>query len=93
LDSADLVDVFGIEIAGPDAPKQTAKPKPKARRIGKPGKKPAEKKPLSKPSAAKPPVKKVVRPAKAKPARGRPATRNKQTSKIRVQEKGKKPAR
>ena len=94
LDSADLADVFGIEIAAPDAirAKKTGKQKakPKTSRAAKPAKKAAVKKAATKrPSSTMPkkPVKKVVLPDKLRAARGRRAKRKKQASQIRAQGK------
>ena len=92
LDSADLADVFGIEIAAPDAPKKSIKQKakPKTSRPAKPVKKPPAKKAATKrPSSTMPkkPVKKVVLPDKLKAARGRRAKRKTQAFQIRAQGK------
>ncbi|MEI8310382.1 MAG: SWIM zinc finger family protein [Verrucomicrobiota bacterium] len=94
LDSADLADVFGIEIAAPDAIRTKKsgkqKAKPKTSRPAKPVKKPPAKKAATKrPSSTMPkkPVKKVVLPDKLKAARGRRAKRKKQAFQIRAQGK------
>jgi uncharacterized Zn finger protein len=94
LDPADLADVFGIDIAGPDAPEKPAKPKAKVKPTlpPKPGKKPPSGKsaPL-KPVASKPlkkPAKKVVPLAKPTLVRGRRAKQKKRPS--QVQTSGKK---
>jgi len=76
LDSEDLADVFGIEIAAPDVPKKSGQPKSKTSRPAKPAKRPPAKKSAGKqPASKKPkkPAKEVVPAKKSKVARGRRA--------------------
>lgn len=81
LDSADLADVFGIEIAAPDVQetKKSGTPKkPAAPRPAKPAKKPPSKQPASK--KPKKPVKKGVLSKNPKAARGRRVKRKMRAS-------------
>ena len=85
LDSSDLADVFGIEIAAPDAPEKSRRPtaKLKVSSAAKSAIKPASKKLASKQAASKMPgnpAKKAVLLKKAKPSRGRRAKRKKRDS-------------
>jgi uncharacterized Zn finger protein len=90
LDSADLADVFGIEISAPETPKKFGEPKPKAKAKVKTSlsPKPVKKQPSGKRATIKPPaskapkklVKKVVPTAKPTVVRGRRAKRKKRAS-------------